>query len=144
MGVVFVFGWLADKFPKVPDIVFAVLEIIALIICFNIADSATTVAMVKGGSPDGYPNITYEKAFDDYFSNPTWKDAGEDEDGNKVVKFTGNCSYLDQPAVAELKFTVYEDQERFVLSSVKINGSDMDWLGYTLVMDAFEEYGKSN
>jgi len=30
------------------------------------------------------------------------------------------------------------------VSSVKINGSDMDWLGNTLVMDAFEEYGQSN
>jgi|GEM_PF-1373637 hypothetical protein len=144
IGVVLLFGWLADKLPNVPKIVFAVLEIVALIICFNIAGSATTVAMVKGGSPDSYPNITYEEAFEDYFSNATWKDAGTDEDGNKVVKFTGNCYYLDEVAVAEIKFTVYEDQERFVVSSVKINGSDMDWLGNTLVMDAFEEYGQSN
>lgn len=140
MGVVLVFGWLADKFPKIPDGVLAIVEIIALIICFNIAGSVTAVAMVKGGSPEGYPNITYEEAFDDYFSNPTWKDVGEDQNGNKLVKFTGNCYYLEQNAVAEIIFTVYEDQEMFVVSSVKINGNDMDWLGYGLVMDAFEEY----
>ncbi len=142
IGVVLVFGWLADKFPKVPKGVLAIVEIIALIICFNIAGSVTVVAMVKGGSPEGYPNITYEEAFDDYFSNPTWKDVGEDQNGNKLVKFTGNCYYLEQNAVAEIIFTVYEDQEMFAVSSVKINGNDMDWLGYALVMDAFEEYGQ--
>ena len=140
MGVVLVFGWLADKLPKVPDGVLAIVEIIALIICFNIAGSATAVAMVKSGSPEGYPNITYEEAFNDYFSNPKWKDAGKDKAGNKVVHFTGNCYYLDQIAVAEIEFTVYEEQEMIVVSSVKINGSDMDWLGYGLVMNAFEEY----
>lgn len=144
IGVELVFGWLEGKLPKMPKIVVAILEIVALIICLNMAGSATTVAMVKDGSPDRYPDITYEEAFDDYFSNPTWKDVGEDEDGNKVVKFTGNCYYLEQNAVMEIKFTVYEDQERFVVSSVKINGKEIDLVGNALIMDVFEEYGQSN
>ena len=144
IGVVLLFNWLDDKFPKVPKIVFAVLEIIALIVCFNIAGNAGAVASVKGGSPNAYPDITYGEAFNDYFENPTWKSIGEDEDGNEVVRFTGNCLYLDESATADIKFTVYEDQGTFVVSSVKLNGSDMDWFGDALVMDVFEEYEQSH
>lgn len=144
IGVVLFFGWLQDKLPKIPTIVFAALEIIALIICFNVANNVGAVESVKGGTPNSYPNITYEKAFDDYFSEPVWKSVGKDEDGNEVVKFTGNCYYLDETAVAEIKFTVYEEQGSFVVSSVKINGMDMGLLGNGLVMDVFEEYQQSH
>ena len=43
-------------------------------------------------------------------------------------------------AIAEIKFTVYKEQESFVVSSVKLNGEDMDMWGNVLVMDVFEEY----
>lgn len=144
IGVVLFFGWLQDKLSKVPTIVFAVLEIIALVICFNVASNVGAVESVKGGSPSAYPNITYEKAFDDYFTDPVWKSAGKDEDGNEIVKFTGGCYYLDENAVAEIKFTIYEEQGSFVVSSVKINGIDMGLLGNGLVMDVFEEYQQSH
>ena len=143
IGVVLLFGKIEDKMPKVPTIVFAVLEILALIICFNIANDVGAVASVKGGSPKSYPNITYERAFEDYFSDPTWKSVGKDEDGNEVVKFTGNCYYFDEDAIAEVKFTVYKEQGSFVVSSVKINGQDMGILGNSLIMDVFEEYEQS-
>lgn len=144
IGVLFVFGWLEDKMPRVPSIVIAVMEIIALIVCFNIANDVSSVVSVKSGSPNDYPNVTYERAFEDYFSNATWKSMGEDEDGNAVVKFTGNCLYLDSEALAEIKFTVYEDQGQFVVSSVKINGNDLGLLGNALILDVFEEYENSH
>ena len=52
-------------------IFFAIFEIIALIICFNISNDAGAVLSVKEGCPNQYPNITYEQAFEDYFVNPT-------------------------------------------------------------------------
>lgn len=144
LGVVGLFEWIEDKLPKVPSIVFAVLEIIVLIMCFNIANDIGAIDSVKGGSPESYPNITYERAFEDYFSDTTWKSVGKDEDGNEVVKFTGNCYYLDETAVVEIKFTIYEEQGIFVVSSVKINGTDMGILGNALIMDIFEEYKQSH
>lgn len=144
VGIVLIFGILEKKFPKVPSIVLAVLEIIALIVCFNLAGNAGTVASVKGGSPESYPNISYEKAFDNYFSEPTWKNVGKDEDGNEVVKFTGNCYYLDEEATVEVKFTVYKEQNSFVVSSVKINGQDMGLLKNSLIIAAFDEYEQSH
>lgn len=140
IGVVFVFNLLEEKLPKLPTIVVAILEIVTLMICFGLAGEATAVASVKGGTPEGYPTITYERAFDYYFSNPVWKSVGADEDGNEVVKFTGTCTYLDKDAVAEVKFTIYKEQERFAVTSVKINGDDMGLLGNALVLDVFEEY----
>ena len=139
-----IFEWVCDKLPMVPKIVFAVLEIIALIICFSIVGNFTTVASVKLGSPYAYPNITYEMAFNDYFSNPTWKTAGKDEDGNNVVKFTGNCYYMDEMAFVEVRFTVFDEQERFSVSSVRINGVDTGWLGNAIVLEIFEEYKQSH
>ncbi len=138
------FDWLGNKFSKVPMLVFDGIEIVLMIILLTIASSFGTIASVKGASPEGYPGITYEEAFEDYFSNPTWKKLGKNEDGNVVVKFTGNCLYMDQTALAEIKFTIYKDQGLFVVSSVEINDQDMGIFGNALVMDVFEEYSESH
>ena len=144
VGVVMFANWLEEKVPKFPTIFFAIFEIIALIICFSISNDVGAVLSVKEGSPNQYPNITYEQAFEDYFANPTWEAYGQDEDGNEVVKFTGTCTYLGSDAVAEVKFKIYEEQGRFVISSVKLNGEDMDLSGNVMIMDVFEEYQDSH
>lgn len=144
MAVVLFFGWLEDKFPKIPIIVIAVLEIIMLIVCFNVAGNASAVASVKGGHPYDYPTITYEDAFEDYFSDPAWKNVGDDEDGNDVVKFTGKCYYHDEIANVEVKFTLHKDEDSFDVSSVKINGEDMGALRNVLIVDVFDEYEQSH
>lgn len=133
-----------DKFPKIPIIVIAVLEIIMLIVCFNVAGNASAVASVKGGHPYDYPTITYEDAFEDYFSDPAWKNVGDDEDGNDVVKFTGKCYYHDEIANVEVKFTLHKDEDSFDVSSVKINGEDMGALRNVLIVDVFDEYEQSH
>lgn len=111
-----------------------------MIICFSVANNVGTVASVKGGSPNDYPDITYESAFEYYFSNPSWKSVGKDEEGNEVVKFTGNCYYLGESAIAEIKFTLYEEQGSFVVSTVKINGQDIGWLGNVWILSIFDDY----
>lgn len=140
IGVVMFVDWLQDKLPRFPTIFFAVFEILALIICFNISNNAVAVLSVKEGSPNLYPNITYERAFEDYFSNPEWEACGKDETGNEVVKFTGVCTYLGVDAIAEIEFKVYEEQGSFIVSSVTLNGEDMGEIGNLLVLAAFEEY----
>lgn len=144
VGVVMFANWLEEKLPKFPTIFFAIFEIIALIICFSISNDAGAVLSVKEGRPNQYPNITYERAFEDYFANPAWEACGKDEDGNEVVKFTGTCTYLGNDAVAEVKFRIYEEQGSFVVSSVKLNGEDMGLLGNAMIMDVFEEFQNSH
>ena len=140
VGVVLFVNWLGEKLPKIPTLFFAIFEIVALIICFNISNDVSAVLSVKGGSPNQYPNITYEQAFDGYFTNSTWEACKKNEEGNEIVKFTGTCTYLGVDAVAEIKFEIYEEQDCFVVSSVKINGEDVGLLGNVLIMDVFEEY----
>ena len=140
VGVVMFANWLEEKMPRVPTVFFAVFEIIALIFCFSASNDVGAVVSVKEGCPAQYPNITYEQAFENYFANTTWDACGQDEYGNEVVKFTGVCTYLGSDAVAEVTFTIYEEQSSFVVSSVKLNGEDMDYWGTVLIMDVFEEY----
>lgn len=144
VGIVMLVNKLEEKMPKVPVAFWAVFEIAALIICFSISSNAGAVLSVKNGSPNQYSDITYEEAFEGYFSNPTWESCGKDEDGNEVVKFTGGCSYLGNDAIAEVKFKIYKEQESFVVSSVKINGEDMALLGNALIINVFEEYENSH
>ena len=144
IGIVWFANWLEEKIPKLPTIFIAIFEIVALVICFNFGNNVGAVISVKGGSPYPYPDITYEQAFEDYFENPTWKACGQDEDDNKIVKFTGTCSYFGTNAVTEIKFKIYEDQESFIVSSVKINGEDMGLYGDLFVIGIFEEYQNSH
>ena len=139
MAVVLFFGWLEDKFPKIPIIVIAVLGNL-----YEEHKYASAVASVKGGHPYDYPTITYEDAFEDYFSDPAWKNVGDDEDGNDVVKFTGKCYYHDEIANVEVKFTLHKDEDSFDVSSVKINGEDMGALRNVLIVDVFDEYEQSH
>ena len=138
--IVYALNWVDDKFPKIPKIVIASVAIILLILCFKISTKKDYVASVKTSTPDAYPSISYEAAFDNYFSNPKWRQAKDDSDGNPVVKFTGTCSYAGYPAVAEITFTIYEDQGRYVISSVKIDGNDMGVFTGSIIDDIFYEY----
>lgn len=142
--VVRVIGWLREKLPKIPAIFFAIFEIVAIIICFNIGNHAALLLSVKWSSPSLYPDITYEEAFEDYFANPTWETCGKDAAGNEVVKFSGICTYLGSNAIAEVTFTVYKKQDSFVVSSTTINGVNMDDIGNIMVLNAFEEYQNSH
>ena len=140
VGIVYALNWVDEKFPKIPKILIASLAVILLILCFLISNKSDYVASVKTSTPESYPSITYEDAFDNYFSNPKWKQAKDDADGNPIVKFTGTCSYDGYPAVAEITFTIYEDQGRFAITSLKIDGNDMGIYTGSIIDDIFYEY----
>ena len=142
IGIEVLLAIIEHKFPKIPKALILAVEIIVLIICINSANSAGAVDAIKNGSPNKYPNITYEEAFDNFFQNPEWKSAGKDDEGNKLVKFTGNCTYFDEYSSAVVTFTVYDDT--FTVSSIKMNGQELGVILTNALIDrVFDEYDQS-
>lgn len=142
IGIEVLLAIIEHKFPKIPKALIFAVEIIVLIICINSANLAGAVDAIKNGSPNKYPNITYEKAFDNFFQNPEWKSAGKDDEGNKLVKFTGNCIYFDEYSSAVITFTLYDDT--FTVSSIKMNGQELGVILTNALIDrVFDEYDQS-
>lgn len=48
-------------------------------------DREKYIGMVKAGAPDDYPTISYEFAYENFFSDPKW-DYFEAEDGENIVE----------------------------------------------------------
>lgn len=139
IGIVVLIGMIEEKFPKIPKALVYAVEIIILIVCINSANSLGVVNLVKKSTHDGYPDITYEEAFENFFDNPEWKRAGKDEEGNKLVKFTGECTYSDEAASVVITFTLYDDT--FTVSSLKMNGQELGlFLTELMIEKVFEEY----
>lgn len=167
--VVMFFGWLEEKFPKIPIIVIAILEVVALVACFVIGSGKATsiiqsqdehVLAVKGGHPNSYPDKTYGEAFENFFKSPTWKyfkgtQNGPDEDGDgkpdytnddiDVVEFTGYCTYSDVEVKALIQFTLDLDNDSFDATYLSFNDvpQDLFVLG-SLIEAAFEDDTTSN
>ena len=71
----------------------------------------SNILMVKNGHPELIPDITYEEAYDNFFSNPQWR-GFEADDGSEVVEFSGECTYYDEEAEVYIQFVI-EDEESF-------------------------------
>lgn len=65
----------------------------------------SNIEMVKSGSPELIPNITYEEAYDNFFGNPQWRGFTADT-GEQVVEFTGECTYYDETAEVYIQFVM--------------------------------------
>ena len=78
------------------------------------------ISFVKNGHPTSYPNLTYGKAFDNFFASPTWKyfKSNTRED---VVEFTGYCTYQNVKVKADLQFILNEDAGTFTVGAVSFN-----------------------
>lgn len=94
------------------------------------------IRMVKGGSPNAYPEKTFGEAFDDFFGSPTWKyfvgtheGLDEDEDGKPdytekdvdIVEFTGYCTYQDVKVKALIQFTLSKTDNTFEATYLSFN-----------------------
>lgn len=114
---------------------------LALLIALQLIPSGNDyINMVKDGSPQAYPTITYEKAFENYFSNPDWKYFKSDA-GKKVVEFNGNCMYYDEEADICFQFVIDEEDETFTAEYLGINGEAQNMLVLAGVLEAvFENY----
>lgn len=80
---------------------------IIILVClsfFGFADNEY-VKIVKNGSLNSYPNVKIGKAFNQYFSEPTW-DYFLSSDDEHVVEFTGECLFLDEETEVYMQFIV--------------------------------------
>lgn len=145
LGVIMLFDAIKEKFPAIHPLAFVFVEIVCLIVALNTGTSVQCVEDVKGGSPEDYPGITYEEAFDGFFSDPKWEYIGKDEDGDQIVRFSGGCTFYDEEAVAEVDFIIHRESGIFTLSNVEINDQDMElFWGKSLIYAAFEDYVNEN
>lgn len=94
------------------------------------------VLMVKNGTNNNYPDVTYGEAFETYFGTPTWQyfkgtQEGSDDDGDgepdytneevDVVEFTGYCTYDDVEVKALIQFVVDKKEGTFEAEYLSFN-----------------------
>lgn len=93
----------------------------------------SNIEMVKKGSPELIPNITYEQAYENFFGNPQWRGFTADT-GEQVVEFTGDCTYYDEEAEVYIQF-VLEGTTAFSLyyAHINVNGETISLDEQTIV-----------
>ena len=80
-------------------------KILGLIILFILAFlylQYSIVQQVRQSVPEDYPELTMEKAFDDFFENPKWsyeRFTGE----YHIVHFSGECLYLNEQVDVDIE-----------------------------------------
>lgn len=102
------------------------------------------VKLVKTTVPDGYPGITYGDAFDNFFTNPTWK-YFESDKNEDVVEFSGGCSYGEKNVTIRLQFVLYEEDGIFQVEYYEMDGEPQtEQSAAKLLETVFETYKKDN
>lgn len=107
------------------------------------------IQMVTGGYRIDDPEFTYGDAFNSFFSSPHWE-FFISEDDEKIVEFTGDCTYRDTPVTACIQFVIYEEDETFEAVWLDFNEVPQDTITMNaLISTAFEEleeavYGPAN
>lgn len=107
------------------------------------------IQMVTGGYRIDDPEFTYGDAFNSFFSSPHWEFFISEED-EKIVEFTGDCTYRDTPVTACIQFVIYEEDETFEAVWLDFNEVPQDTITMNaLISTAFEEleeavYGPAN
>lgn len=91
------------------------------------------VTMVKKGHLKMAPNITIDEAFTNFFGDPKWK-SFEATTGQRVVEFSGKCTWEDKPATCRMQFIVDYDNGTFETGAVSINGTDLNVLETAIIM----------
>lgn len=82
------------------------------------------VTLVKNGTMQMEPNIKIGQAFGDFFGNPKWE-YFKSTDGQKVVEFNGECTWLGEEAHCTIQFII-NSETTFELGAVEINGQGMN------------------
>lgn len=79
----------------------------------------SNIDMVKKGSPELIPDITYGQAYENFFANPQWRGFTADT-GEHVVEFTGDCTYYDEDAQVYIQFVI-ESETSFSMYYAHLN-----------------------
>lgn len=106
----------------------------------NLRDSDNKyVKMVKNGYRENNTEMTYDKAFSDFFGTPRWT-YFESESGEDIVEFTGDCVYRDVSVKARLQFIVDENNGTFEASYLAFNEVPQDLFTMAALLEkAFED-----
>lgn len=125
--------------------------------------STEQILGVKGGTNSAYPGVTYGEAFENFFSNPSWRyfvgtQEGPDEDGDgepdytveniDVVEFTGGCLYAGVEVTALIQFALDNEAGTFQPVYLSFNEVPQNMLMLSGLMDtvfsqAIEDLGGS-
>ena len=103
----------------------AVAGILLVIIAASILSSGGAgdkyVQMVKGGTLNGYPQMTVGEAFDGFLSKPKWE-SGVSDDNVRFVNVTGGILYYEKDAELAVQFIVDEKDGSFQYNACEIDG----------------------
>lgn len=84
------------------------------------SNTAKYIQQVKDGHPLDYPNTTYSKVFDKFFTSPSWKYLKSDK-GKELVEFSGGCTYQGDKLKVRLQFLVNVKTGEVTLSDLYFN-----------------------
>lgn len=79
---------------------------------------------VRELSPEGAGGITYNQAYEYFYGSPDWKYFVSD-DNTKVVEFSGDCTYKEEPGMVYVQFQLDDnDQIKGYYTQFKKDGQD--------------------
>ncbi|PLR95870.1 hypothetical protein [Bacillus sp. T33-2] len=96
------------------------------------------VLSVKEGSLSSHPDVKIKDAFANFFSSSTWK-YFQAETGERVVEFTGYCTYMEKKVKAKLQFIVEEGKESFEIGALEFNDVPQNDLTKAALIQAIYE-----
>lgn len=128
-----------------------VIAVAGIIIAFNSNNSSHStyassysyespyVTAVKDSTNSQY-GIKYGKAFNSFFTSPSWE-YFQASTGEDVVEFTGGFSYNGSPATAKIQFVLDLDDGSFTAEYLSINGVSQNRLTLAAMIDkVFSSY----
>ena len=84
-----------------------------------------SVEEVRNSSPEAYPNLTLEEAYENFFDHPKWR-FGEMEGSYVTVEFSGTCLYKGEEVTANLTIYNYVDSNSCTVMYLDFNGVPQD------------------
>lgn len=96
------------------------------------------VEYVKKGHPNMYPNITYEQAFNSFFTSPKW--AIDTTSTDTIVLFSGRAESRGNQVTYEYRFKINIDERTFDIISVKSDGIEQTGLNLILLINTPFKY----
>ena len=91
------------------------------------------VQLIKTATPTDYLDKTYGEAFDDFFNNPHW--AYVEMDGEKIIDFTGQCTYDGEDVNCEIMFKLDMQEGTFEVKYYEFDGNEQDLNDWPSILD---------
>ncbi len=122
------------------SLVSLIASIFLLLIVVLMPTDKDYIDAVRKTSPEAYPNVTYEQAFDNFFGNGKWE-YFKTSDGTQIVEFDGKATYGGEPADVCFQFTLDMENEQYQLQYMDIDGVSQDWFSMAAMLDTiFSDY----